>query len=289
MAEATLAGTLESLLVANADVVRRVIVVASPGDGSADVAARYPEVELIRVPSRVSAGRARNLGRLAAGKTDYLLFVDADCRLAFGGARKLRDACEKRSLAAAGSPIRPSSRAGVAWIRHLLEFKDFEAGVRNRQPWMLPSAALMCRSEAFDRVGGFPDLWPGEDLVFCDRLRECGFEISRVDSTAADHEHPSGVGRMLTHQYRLGATSAVARRVTGMQGVGFARRPWSVPALFAGRLLRSIAWVFSESPRDVGRLVAYFPLIVTGLLSWTAGFARASLRTEVGEGAWKGI
>jgi GT2 family glycosyltransferase len=292
MAESTLERTLDSLTTGNRDVVRRVIVVASPGDGSASIAERYAGVEVLRTRERASAGRARNLGRRAAGDSSYILFLDADCSLAAGSARALLEACDRESLAAAGSPIRSSSNAAVAWIRHLLEFKDFEAGVVSRWPWMLPSAALLCRTEAFDRAGGFPDLWPGEDLVFCERLRVAGLRVRRVESTAVTHEHPRGVARMLIHQFRLGRTSAVARRVTGMQGFEFVRHPWAIPMLFGARLWRSIAWVMRERPRDIGRLAAYFPLVVAGLVSWTFGFARGALREDgVGgaEGAWRGV
>jgi len=292
MAEATLERTLESLTVGNRGAVRRVIVVASPGDGSASIAERYAGVEVVRTRTRASAGRARNLGRRAAGDPSYILFLDADCSLAPGNVRALLEACEHEALAAAGSPIRSSSNTAVAWIRHLLEFKDFEAGSVSRWPWMLPSAALLCRTEAFDRAGGFPDLWPGEDLVFCERLRVAGLRVRRVETTTVTHEHPRGVGRMLTHQFRLGRTSAVARRVTGMQGFEFVRHPWAIPALFGARLWRSVAWVVRERPRDIGRLAAYFPLVVAGLMSWTFGFARGALRgggVGSAEGAWRGV
>jgi len=188
-AERTLAATLESLRLGNADFVERVLVVTSDGDPTADVARAWHErdarVELVLAPHDRTAGRARcdgyaaaRLSMSAACEETNVLFVDADCRLENGGARRLATAMNA-SGAAAVTPRIAREGGLVARARHILEFK--EAASRRPAPaaWLPPSTVMLCRGAAFERAGGFPDLWPGEDLVFTQKLRDLGETVVR--------------------------------------------------------------------------------------------------------------
>jgi GT2 family glycosyltransferase len=278
----TLSDTLAALLREGHDVVERVIVVASPGDDGAHVARRFRGVEVVESPDRLSAGAARNLGRRTAVDAALLLFLDADCRVESGSVARMIATLERESLAAVGATIARDGGGAVAWVRHAVEFKEADRGAgEGRWPWMLPSAALLCRVEAFDRVGGFPDMWPGEDLVFCHRLRAAGMRVARCAESVVRHRHPRGVRRMLTHQYRLGATSARARAMTRMHGVGFVERPWLAPALLVGRAARGLAWFARNRRGELPVLIALSPLYLLALGAWTVGFTGAA-RTRAG-------
>ena len=273
-AGATIAATLESLICANGDFVARVIVVTSAGDRTAEVARRRAGVEVVEAPSRLSAGAARNLGRSIAGPgADLLLFVDADCELECSGAAALAAELERRGAAAVAARVQRRGGGVVAWLRHALEFKEAEGRLRASPQWLPPSTTMLCRASALDRSGGFPDLWPGEDLVLAHRMRARGDAVVLSETVRTHHRHPDGFGEMLAHQRRLGRTAAVARALTGMHGDAFVRRRYLVPLLLPARLLRGLAWFARSSMRDLLAAVALLPLYVIALGAWTLGFS----------------
>ncbi len=283
-AERTIRRTLESLRLGNADFVERVLVVTSSDDPTCrivrDWARGDARVELVLSDAVRTAGAARNDGReavrrsgrhLARDVAPLLLFVDADCRLEAGGAASL--AAELvRSGAAAVTP-RVVGRGGlVARARHILEFKE-AASLRPAPPsWLPPSTVMLCRTDAFDRVGGFPDLWPGEDLVFTQALRDAGGVVRRTSHVAAVHDHPRGVVAMLRHQSRLGRTAAIARRMRPMPGSALAQNPLLAPLLFPARTIRIALWQFREGPAALAWTLALSPLLLAGLAAWTSAF-----------------
>lgn len=272
--EATLARTLQSIVLDNADAIGRVVVVCSPAGDREQVriAERFPRVSVVTSRRRLSAGAARNLGVRHAGKPDYLLFVDADCRLPWGAARALLDESAGTSAGCLGASILPSRWTLTATVRHLLEFKDSEPGVPQTPSWMVPSATMLCERRAFEAAAGFPDLWPGEDLVFCRRLVALGYAVRRSPRVVVRHAHPPGVGELLTHQLHLGRSSARARLSVDMPGTVFARRPWLAPALFVGRFARGLTWLLRYRPIRLPILILLSPLYLGGLAAWTVGF-----------------
>ncbi|MFN2377329.1 MAG: glycosyltransferase family 2 protein [Candidatus Binatia bacterium] len=287
-AERTIGAALESLRVGNAAAVDRVVVVTSSGDPTADVVRRWqlldPGVELVTAPQRWTAGAARNAGREAlrhACREDAapppvrLLFIDADCRLETGGAARLETELVRRGAAAVSARVLGGTRI-VDRVRHILEFK--EAASRRPPPlaWLPPSTTMLCRADAFDEVGGFPDLWPGEDLVFSQSLRDSGRIVARSDEVSTFHDHPPGLGAMLRHQFRLGFTAAVARRRRAMPGSGLAHRPWRATLLLPGRALRILAWQAGEGASALAWTLLLSPLLGAGLLAWTTGFVSSA-------------
>ena len=275
-AAATIARTLSAL----ADESKRValsppIVVASPADATADIAAAMG-ARVVRTPERVGGGLARNLGRAHSGACDLVLFVDADCAPAPGAIAVLHDALRSEPLDAAGASVLADSDGPIPWVRHLLEFKDAEPGSDPSWPSFVPSATLLCRTAAFDAVGGFPDLWPGEDLVLCSKLLRGGFRVRRVDAAVTFHRHPPGVATLMRHQYALGLSSAHARRLEPVGGEFFLRHRAALPLLFAGRAGRMLRWHLRHHPRALARSAACAPLYTAGLLAWCAGFAHGA-------------
>ncbi|HXC52787.1 MAG TPA: glycosyltransferase family A protein [Candidatus Limnocylindrales bacterium] len=311
-AERTIRQTLESLRLGNADFVERVLVVTSSDDPTCAVvrewARRDARVGLVLSDAVRSAGAARNDGREAVrrsyghaahdveqdvaqdrerrieqdikrdikrdiehGVTPLLLFVDADCRLEAGGAARLASELE-RSAAAAVTPRIVGTRGLVARARHILEFKEAASMRTAPFAWLPPSTVMLCRTHAFDSAGGFPDLWPGEDLVFTQALRDGGGVVRRTSDVAAVHDHPRGVLAMLRHQWRLGRTAAIARRMRPMPGSALAKSALLAPLLFPARTIRIALWQFREGPAPLAWTLALSPLLLAGLAVWTSAF-----------------
>lgn len=257
-------------------VPERIVVVVSPGDRTAERCERVPGVEVIRCRQRLSAGAARNLGVRVAGDCGLLLFVDADCRLDGDCLAALLDAVTVRGCTAAAAAVRCEGRAASARLRHLLEFKDAEGSGPAQPSWQVPSATLLCRKQGFAEAGGFPDLWPGEDLVFCRRLHSAGRIVRRVDDARTYHVHPEGWCLLLRHQYRLGRTSALARRLVDLHGSWLVRYRWLAPLLVLARAARGGVWVARFHPRDLVWLFGVLPAYLVALTVWTAGFAHGA-------------
>lgn len=287
-AERTIGAALESLRLGNGDAVERVVVVTSSGDPTADVVRRWrrldPRVELVEAPQRRTAGAARNAGRAAllrpkddgaAPASLDLLFVDADCRLEAGGAARLEAELVRRGACALSARVLGGRRI-VDRVRHILEFKE-SASRRTPPPgWLPPSTTMLCRADAFDEAGGFPDLWPGEDLVFSRSLRDAGRIVDRSDRVSTFHDHPAGFREMLRHQFRLGFTAAVARRRIVMPGSSLARRPWRAALLLPGRAFRILAWQAGEGVSALAWTLLLSPLLAAGLVAWTTGFVASA-------------
>lgn len=270
----TLARTLQSLVFDNCDGVDRVVVVCSPASDQQQIriAERFPRVTVVSVTDRLGAGAARNLGACHADKPEFLLFVDADCAVPAGGARDLMAEASKTALVCNGASIMPTNWRPVSAVRHLLEFKDSEPGVSDVPGGIVPSATMLCEREAFERVGGFPDLWPGEDLVLCRRLQLRGLGVGRSRQVVSRHLHPRGIGELLRHQLRLGRSSASARLLVELPGSRLLRRPWLAPALFFGRWARAWVWILRHRPAWVPIFILLSPLYLSGLAAWTIGF-----------------
>jgi hypothetical protein len=140
-------------------------------------------------------------------------------------------------------------------------------------PYFLPSAALLVRADVFDRAGGFPDMWPGEDLVFCGRLAAAD-RMQKIDAAVARHLHPGSLAAFVRHQVALGATAARARTLEPIRGAAFVRRPWLAPAMLLGRFARAVAWLARYRARSLAYFACVSPLYLAGLGAWTLGFYR---------------
>lgn len=238
----------------------------------ADSISELPVVRIHHSADRLSAGAARNLGVSLSPPSDFLFFLDSDCTVKSKSLFILSQAMNHFSPVAVSAEI-VAAGPFPAWLRHLLEFKDFSPGASSR-PGMIPSTAMLCRRPAFVATGGFPDMWPGEDLVLSARWHLDGHALNVVEGAIASHEHPPGLGRALRHQYGLGQTAAMARRMVEMPGSALLDSLWCIPLLFAGRALRGARWAMGRGAAETLRFTAWLPLYLVGLAIWTAGFAR---------------
>ncbi|MFT4570077.1 MAG: cellulose synthase/poly-beta-1,6-N-acetylglucosamine synthase-like glycosyltransferase [Hyphomicrobiaceae bacterium] len=276
-AGATIGRTLASLAAAGVD---RVVVVASGGGETAAHARAFGvchgnlDVQIVESSRRLSAGAARNRGRLIAGPCEFLLFVDADVRVARDCVDLLLAHATKECLAAVAASILCEGRRPISLARHLLEFKEAEGRTTIPPTWRLPSTCLLVRSEAFDDVGGFLDAWPGEDLCFDQALIDRGYRRRLVPEATAFHLHPVGVAEMLRHQVRLGSTAAQARRASSLPGSFLVERAYLSPLLLPVRMLRILAWSFRCGVGTFATTLALFPLWSAGLTAWTVAFVR---------------
>jgi GT2 family glycosyltransferase len=214
--------------------VASVYVDSGSTDGSVELT-RSMGVEVVELDmSRpFSAARARNAGferlkEIAPG-VRCVMFLDGDCEVADGWLERARAELEARP------------KAGVVCGRRRELFP--EHSIYNRLTdleWDTPiGEAIACggdsviRAEAFEAVGGFdPTAAAGEEPELCQRIRQGGWSVWRVDAEMTRHD--LGMTRFRQwwrRQYR-----------SGYNGLDILTRFPGKDRLFAADLKRSRAW-----------------------------------------------
>lgn len=120
-------------------------------------------------------GRGRNLG-IENARHDWIAFTDAGIRLEPDWLSQLLAKADGTTDVIYGS-YRPTTasffeRCAALLYAHPTVIRD---GLRMRGP-VVPSSLL--RREAWEKVGGFPDLRASEDLIFMERLEQAGCRIA---------------------------------------------------------------------------------------------------------------
>lgn len=130
------------------------------------------DIKLVGSDSK-SIGELRNIGR-AEARGNIIAYLDADCSVEQGWLVNATTQINVGYDAVGGRPIIPNEANWVqkAW----LPLKKRKCG--DEKDGELIGASLICRSDAFDTVGGFSnDSLTGEDTDLSKRLKNSGFEI----------------------------------------------------------------------------------------------------------------
>jgi GT2 family glycosyltransferase len=197
-------------------------------DGTSEVLAAYPEVEVIRLDENVGFGRAVNLAAGRAGG-DALALVNDDCVLDPGFVEEITQPLAGEVVMSAGVLRDPADEdlidtAGIELSRTLNVF-DYLHGQplttldHAADPTGPSGAAAALDREAFLEVGGFDEglfaYWEDVDLVL--RLRLQGGRCALAADARGTHAHSA----------TLGFGSAEKNRLVGF-GRGYVAQKWSV-------------------------------------------------------------
>jgi GT2 family glycosyltransferase len=203
-------------------------------DGSVELARSLGVVVVeLDMTRPFSAARARNAGferlKEIAPEIRYAMFLDGDCEVADGWLDRARAEMEAKA------------RLAVVCGRRRELFPD--QSIYNRLAdleWDTPiGEATFCggdslmRAEAFESVGGFdPTAAAGEEPELCQRFRQNGWLIWRIDAEMTRHDLAMTRFRQWwRRQYR-----------TGYNGLDILTRFPGQDGLFAGGLARSRLW-----------------------------------------------
>jgi rSAM/selenodomain-associated transferase 2 len=175
------------------------VIIADGGsrDGSVEIAARAPRVGL--VSSALGRGRQMNAGAaLATG--GILLFLHADTRLPSGAAEAVQRALADPSVVYGRFAIR-FDRPGAAFrlIARLMNFRSRLTGI------CTGDQAIFVRREAFERLGGYPEIALMEDVELTRRLKRVGrLAALRLQvTTSARRWEQNGVARTIVLMWTL--------------------------------------------------------------------------------------
>ena len=179
-------------------------------DGSVElVAASFPEVRIVRLPSNEGFAGGNNAG-VRAARARLVAFLNNDTEADPGWLRALADAlCATPHAALAASRIvfmdRPGviDSAGDGWLRAGSGFKrghGSAAGAWEDQDQVFGAcgAACMIRRDAFEAVGGFDEefflLFEDVDLSY--RVRLAGWTCVYVPAARVLHASSATIGRL---------------------------------------------------------------------------------------------
>ncbi len=261
---------LDSLYAQQCDADHEILVVDSSDDGTSElVAQRYPEVRLLRYSQKTLPGKARNRGvREARGRV--IAFTDADCVAPRDWiARHLLRQRDWDIVGGALDNGNPMSLIG--WAGYLSEFNGYTPGHRCLPERNLATANVSYKAEVF-RQDSFPeDIWPAEDRVFQETVsarHSCCLDTSLTVS----HLNRSRLRDYLDHQFRLGASSAAARKRIPLPGTFLLRYPPVVLLVPFYRTAMLFARVARDTPRFLLPAVLTAPLVLLGYLAWSGAF-----------------
>jgi len=195
-------------------------------DNSGVVVAR-PPVTVVRASAERSPAYARNAGAEHAS-TDWILFLDADCRAPSG----LLDSYFERPVAddvgALAGEVVPSADARTLAERYgaAQNFLSQQAHIAHPYRPRAVAANLMVRRVAFEQIGGFYEgVRAAEDTDFSWRLQEAGWRIELRPRARVEHTYRATIGE-LRRQWRGYAAGRawLARRYQGFQPEPAVRR-----------------------------------------------------------------
>jgi mycofactocin glycosyltransferase len=190
-----IAACLDSLALINypSEKIEIIVVDDASTDRTAEIVSRFP-VALIRSPERRQASFCRNLAAQKAGG-EILAFIDSDCLADPLWLKELVPAFKDRALGVVGGVVDAyADKKGLDLYEQVKSSLMVSTWLKRSQKadrfFYLPSCNLLCRREIFLKLGGFrEDLHVGEDVDFCWRLQDIGFQLEYRPQGKVYHKH----------------------------------------------------------------------------------------------------
>jgi rSAM/selenodomain-associated transferase 2 len=188
-------------------------------DGATEIAAQHPGVRVLASPP----GRARQMNagaRVASGTS--LLFLHADTRLPPGAGELVARALARRDAVAGRFDV------GFDSSRRVLRMVAFFMNVRSRWSRICTGdQAIFVRRDAFEALGGFPDIPLMEDVELTRRLKRVGRIVcvrARVVTAARKWER-EGAWRTIVLMWRLRLLYALGADPARLHRMYYGRPP----------------------------------------------------------------
>lgn len=242
-------------------------------DGSVELATSLgAQVVTLDMSIPFSAARARNAGVEHLGQSsliEFVQFVDGDCEIVAGWLDTAKQELE--------------TRFDVAVVCGRRRERHPEHSIYNRLAdieWNTPvGEALSCggdammRLSAFREAGGFdPSIVAGEEPELCQRLRERGHRIVRIDAEMTLHDSAiTHFSQWWKRQIRSGYGSVDVFTRFGKSGL-FARqvqraRDWTMGILFSMVVIVGLAiFIGVRAGPKVGFAVGVASMLIFGLI-----------------------
>ena len=194
-----------------------IVVDDASEDHTPEVISRFP-VRLISVKNRSQASFCRNVGaKEAIG--EILAFIDSDCVADSLWLRELVPAFRETGIGVVGGVV-DSVFEGKAVDRYEKVKSSLNMG-----PWFrrseeadrffyVPSCNLLTRKELFSGLGGFrADLHVGEDVDYCWRVQDRGYEIDYRPRGKIFHRHRNTLWSFCSRRFDYGTSEPLLQQL----------------------------------------------------------------------------
>ncbi len=184
-------------------------------DGSTDatseiISKTFPHVRLLNIESS-GLSEARNIGANAAlGR--IFVYTDDDCMPDFEWILRLDRAFQHPEIAAAGGPnLPPKARSIEEAIISAAPGAPSHVLLDDTRAEHLPGCNIAVRREAFEKIGGFNPVFhtAGDDVDFCWRLRDAGYELGFVPGAFVWHHRRPSIFGYLKQQIGYGQAERI--------------------------------------------------------------------------------
>lgn len=174
----TIGNCLESIFAAPDEDWEVIVVDDCSGDGSAEVARRYP-CRLIRLEKHSGASAARNAGAFHS-RGDILFFIDADCLFQKETLPTVRKALARYPEDfVLGGTYTPTPHDPGFFSLFQSVFINASETKKSADPDYVASHAMVIRAAIFKKIGGFRENFLPilEDVELSHRLRRAGYKL----------------------------------------------------------------------------------------------------------------
>ena len=253
-----------------------VLVDSSPGSGTADIAARFPDVRLDRSGTRLYPHEARNRAA-AQARGELLVSIDADVYPRPDWLAELVREYDASRQVIVGA-IAPHGRDLRHLGMHFCKFAKFLPAGAPRAIDTAPTANLLVARADFDAVGGLRGDRFIADVTFGRDLEALGRELRFAPRAIVEHHHQQSVAKFLRERYvrggiygRLRSTWLTRRSIALHLAV----------SVLPVRLARIAALTFRycAAARMTGALLLTWPLALAGHAASIAGESVAYAET----------
>jgi mycofactocin glycosyltransferase len=186
-------------------------------DGSLDetqgFVSRFPCTLLINPKSR-GQSYCRNLG-VRQAKGEVLAFLDDDCVAGRTWLRDLAPYFQWEEVGVVGGYVDGYSDRSLL-DRYEKAFsllnlgKYILRGTKDRSTFFVPTCNMLVRKRAFNETGGIREtMHLGEDVDFCWRMRDIGWQALYVPTGTVMHKHRNTLGKTLRRRADYGSSEAI--------------------------------------------------------------------------------
>ncbi len=232
---------LDALLASMSDTTELLVVDNRSTDDSREIARRYeasdPRVRVIDAVDRQGEPHARNTG-IAAARSDFIAFCDADDVVAPGWATAMRDALERAAFVTGPVELDRLNPEWLAGFRGRRMFAEIPRTAGN-----IPFAHgcnFALRRAAIERVGGFDErVMIGCDIDFAIRAHRAGVTLEWAPAAMVHYRHRATTRQRWKQAYAFGRATHHLR-VLAEEDDGLRQR--------LRRQVRRCGWLIARTP-----------------------------------------
>lgn len=251
-----------------------IVVDSTSNDSVSKVTDMFENVRHVYSPD-LFPGRARNMGVYYA-RSDYLLFIDADCIPEPGWMMSAISALKAGAKMAGGPIIDKFPWHPVASIDNLMQFADFPGQRPDGSISYFPGCNLALSRKVFIELGGFPDyVRAGEDVIFSSSAyKKWPLGLRFIQDMRVRHSGRKTFKAFLKHQQEFGFYRGHLRLKLRPLYQRFGREIFMVFPVICIRFHYIVSCTVRWNMQGIVRIIVFLPILIFGLIAWAEGFRR---------------